>query len=414
MIMVSVIIPVYNAEEYLKECLDSVLNQTMKNQELICIDDGSTDNSLLILQDYHKIDSRVQVLMQENQGSGSARNRGLKAARGKYIAFLDADDFWYDEFALEVIINTAEKMSCNVLGSFWGYYKNGQYERSNLHREYFERGETGRWIEFKDEQNCFNYGSYLFKRKFLIDNHIFFPPYIRFQDPPFLVKALTKACSYYVIPTDWYCYRTVYKRALSTTRKTVDFVKGVLDVCEVAEKNQFWEISKDMISRINVASPYIINAIMRGNTELLVLLDKVNQYVTDKCVKLEPVLFVKDSIYNRCQMIVDEFWCRAKIMDRLIIYGAGFYGNLLLKQLERMNTDLEIVFAETEYPKVNVVEGRRCLWIDELAENKEKSFVVVAVIKETQPVLVSNIKRLGFVNYICLDTMLMTALECMG
>ena len=91
---VSVIIPVYNAEKYLRQCLDSVVNQTLREIEIICVDDGSTDGSLAILREYEAADSRVKVLTQKNQYAGVARNNGMAAAQGEYFAFLDADDFF--------------------------------------------------------------------------------------------------------------------------------------------------------------------------------------------------------------------------------------------------------------------------------------------------------------------------------
>lgn len=93
MVDVSVIIPVYNTDKYLRECLDSIVNQTLRNIEIICIDDGSTDNSLKILKEYEGEDSRFKVFSQENAGQGNARNRGMSLAEGKYIYFMDSDDF---------------------------------------------------------------------------------------------------------------------------------------------------------------------------------------------------------------------------------------------------------------------------------------------------------------------------------
>ena len=90
---VSVIIPVYNVEKYLSQCLDSVVNQTLKDIEIICIDDGSTDNSLEILKTYAQKDSRIKILTQQNSGAGAARNLGLKKASGQYLYFMDSDDF---------------------------------------------------------------------------------------------------------------------------------------------------------------------------------------------------------------------------------------------------------------------------------------------------------------------------------
>ena len=89
---ISVIIPVYNVEKYIRECLDSVLEQSLKDIEIICVNDGSTDSSRNILLEYRKKDSRVIVLDKQNGGLSSARNSGIDIAQGKYVLFLDSDD----------------------------------------------------------------------------------------------------------------------------------------------------------------------------------------------------------------------------------------------------------------------------------------------------------------------------------
>lgn len=108
MAKISVIIPVYNAEDFLTECLDSVLDQTHKNLEVICVNDGSQDASLDILNTYAKIDKRIKVFSQENQGQSAARNKGLDLAKGKYIFFLDSDDFIHPQ-TLEAVHHHALK-----------------------------------------------------------------------------------------------------------------------------------------------------------------------------------------------------------------------------------------------------------------------------------------------------------------
>ena len=100
MVDISVIIPVYNAEKHLEECIRSVCAQTVKDIEILCVDDGSSDGSLAILQRLAQEDPRVKVICQENAGAGAARNHGLRLARGKYLSFLDADDF-FDSHMLE-------------------------------------------------------------------------------------------------------------------------------------------------------------------------------------------------------------------------------------------------------------------------------------------------------------------------
>lgn len=110
---VSVILAIYNAAEFLEECLDSVLNQTLKDIEVICVNDGSPDNSLEILKQYEKKDSRIKIISQPNQGAGSARNTGMAAAKGEYLSFLDADDFFEPDM-LEAAYNTAHSTGADV------------------------------------------------------------------------------------------------------------------------------------------------------------------------------------------------------------------------------------------------------------------------------------------------------------
>ena len=92
MVKISVIIPVYNEEDYLNECLDSIVNQSLEDIEIICVDDGSTDNSLNILKSYES-DNRIKIIPKENSGLGASRNVALDIAQGEYIAFMDSDDY---------------------------------------------------------------------------------------------------------------------------------------------------------------------------------------------------------------------------------------------------------------------------------------------------------------------------------
>lgn len=118
---ISVIIPVYNVEIYLKQCLDSVINQTLKDIEIICVDDGSTDKSSEILQCYAKKDKRIKVFSQKNQFAGVARNNGMKHATGKYLFFLDADDFM-ELNMLEIMYRRAEQDQLDItLCHYWHF-----------------------------------------------------------------------------------------------------------------------------------------------------------------------------------------------------------------------------------------------------------------------------------------------------
>ena len=108
-IKVSVILPVYNGEKYIKKCMESLISQTLKEIEIICVDDGSVDGTLEALKEYENLDN-VTVITQENAGAGAARNKGMSYAKGEYLSFLDADDI-FEKDMLEVAYNKAVEAS---------------------------------------------------------------------------------------------------------------------------------------------------------------------------------------------------------------------------------------------------------------------------------------------------------------
>ena len=111
---VSVILPIYNQEKYLSTALKSIQAQTLSDIEVICVNDGSKDNSLEILNEYAQKDSRIKILNQKNQGSGPARNNGLKIATGDYVAFVDPDD-WLEPEAFELLYNKSRTQKCDMV-----------------------------------------------------------------------------------------------------------------------------------------------------------------------------------------------------------------------------------------------------------------------------------------------------------
>ena len=130
--IVSVIMPVYNGEKYLRQCLDSVVNQTLKDIEIICVDDGSSDSSLSILQEYAKKDERVIVLQQKNSGAGAARNNGLRNSTGKYLSFLDSDDFFEKEMLEKAVRKIEEDQADFVVFRCDQYLNNSdEYKKAN-------------------------------------------------------------------------------------------------------------------------------------------------------------------------------------------------------------------------------------------------------------------------------------------
>ena len=121
MVKVSVILPIYNVENYLKQCLDSVTNQTLKDIEIICVNDGSTDNSLKILKEYAKKDNRFIILDENNQGAGISRKKGIDISKGEFIYLMDSDDYINNNL-LELTYNSGIKHASDIVFFKARYY----------------------------------------------------------------------------------------------------------------------------------------------------------------------------------------------------------------------------------------------------------------------------------------------------
>ena len=186
---ISVIIPIYNAEMYIEECIESVRKQTIQDLEIVCVDDGSLDDSESIIQKIASKDLRIKLIRQKNQGAGNARNNGLKNATGKYVAFLDADDYFYDIDALKKMVERCEKDKVNVCGSFSKRNDNNRIMELNFWGE--DRNMiSDKIFEYGLYQIDYGFTSFIYNREFLISNNIFFPDISRYEDPVFMVKAL--------------------------------------------------------------------------------------------------------------------------------------------------------------------------------------------------------------------------------
>ena len=200
--MISVIIPVYNVEDYLYVCINSVLKQSYQDFEIICIDDASTDSSLEILEKKKKKDSRIKILKNDsNRGPGFSRNRGLEVAQGKYISFLDGDD-WFSHDAFDILIKKIEEDNLELL-LFKNivYYEKPQefgfeeyYDMKFMNR--FENQVFNHWDLDKTKLFDMSNASWnkFYLKSFLDENNIRFPnENLIHEDNPFFYKVITSA-----------------------------------------------------------------------------------------------------------------------------------------------------------------------------------------------------------------------------
>ena len=191
MLKVSVIVPVYNSQKFLARCLDSLLAQTLKDIEIICINDGSDDESLLILEKYSKIDTRIRLYSQENKGQGSARNKGIEYSKGEFISFVDSDDF-IDSTYLEVLYNCAKKNNCEIaVASLVRENEKKKnvlinYDKMQVVHCAFDKFKMAYLPKY-----CFVCNK-LFQRKALLESKILFLEDFLYEDMIFTPKALLK------------------------------------------------------------------------------------------------------------------------------------------------------------------------------------------------------------------------------
>lgn len=219
---VSVIMPVYNSEKYLRQCLDTVINQTLKEIEIICVDDGSTDGSLNILLEYMRKDNRISVVVQKNKYAGVARNTGLKLATGEYLSFLDSDDL-FDLDMLEKMYETAKKdNSDTVVCEFYEYDSKTNLcgKRSVIRYTYSSKSPFSPKT-FSNNIFCFcslNPWTKLFRRKMFIDNSIEFSSSICCNDISGVCTALACSNRISVINTPFIRYRMTQESNLTASR----------------------------------------------------------------------------------------------------------------------------------------------------------------------------------------------------
>ena len=200
-IKVSVIMPVYNARDFLAPAIDSVLGQTLREIELICIDDGSTDGSLDILKEYQAADQRVRIVTETNAGPAIARNNGIRRARGEYLAFLDADDF-FESTLLEELYNVAEADSLDIAIADYDVYnsRKATFEKPVYpeHIDIFKSGKVTSKSEYPDEIFFATNGSAwnkLFRKSFVDEHTLCFLPDVKLhEDVYFMIGAFALAC----------------------------------------------------------------------------------------------------------------------------------------------------------------------------------------------------------------------------
>ncbi len=240
---VSVIVPVFNAERTLSVCLDSICSQTLREIEVLCVDDGSTDGSAAMLRDYAARDARIRVLAQANAGSGVARNRALDVAQGEAVVFMDPDDYYPDADVLAKMVAALGASGMDLAGGVMRRVPESDPRAVRYNDRY--RGEMGfphlGRVALAEYQSPFRYTCFIYRKAFLDGHAIRFPVWRRFQDPPFLARVLVAAGAFWATDIPVYCYRLPPKDGgvdwlAQDAVRLRDFARGFDETLDVAEQ----------------------------------------------------------------------------------------------------------------------------------------------------------------------------------
>ncbi|SCA91294.1 putative glycosyltransferase / GT2 [Pseudolactococcus piscium] len=249
---VSIIVPVYNVEEYIRECINSILSQTYSNLEIIVVDDGTKDRSIEITKGLSDMDSRIRIISQPNQGLSAARNTGIENATGKYVAMIDSDDKIKPDF-IKHLIDVAESQNADIVrGSFRDFEGNipGSWVADFL----MESQNSIKILnKFLDNHTSFVVWSSLYRTDFLNLHNLRFTPGILLEDGDFTVRSYLKASK--VVTTDYtdYQYRIrpgsilTSNNAKRMSESEEIIIKKFLDELSVTKSEQISNILKKSI-----------------------------------------------------------------------------------------------------------------------------------------------------------------------
>jgi len=444
---ISIIVPVYNVERYLEQCLDSIITQTLWEIEIICVDDGSTDSSSQILDDYAQQDARIKVIHKKNTGYGNSMNIGLDMASGEFIGIVESDDFASADM-FEVLYNIAHDNGVEVV-------KSNFYEFSSEKTEFLEVLHKCSYnTVFCPRQNYEVFyappsiWSGIYKRKYLIENKIKFTetPGASYQDTSFIFKVW--ACAQKVIMTKeaYIHYR------IDNSNSSVNSSSKIYSVCdeyESSEKyiNDYLIENREMLMTLLNALKYqtymwnyerlaaefqysffetmvkefhdtkikgFLNAEYFTKSswiEMNTIIDTPNQFFKstakiyrDKCLTTKPAL--------NYIMYENGFLELTKQYQNIIIYGAGVIGQIVMEYLKNHEFEHILCLAVTNaLDNPEEIDGTPIRTISDLAEYTQKSLVIVATLERIQDEIINTLKSLQFQNIVAIDDYLLDAIK---
>lgn len=339
-VQVSIIIPVFNTEKYLERCLDSVRRQTFKNIEVICIDDGSTDKSLAILEAFAKRDCRFKILKQNNKGGGAARNLGLQQALGEYVIFWDSDDFFHPEFievvyyqavlkAADIVITGGKVFDCST-GNFI-------VQRDFLRRDFFYGKRVIAAEEISgDIARITNSAPWnkLFRKKFILENDLYFQEISNSNDVFFCLMALFLAKRISYVDMNLVYYRINHGGNIQSkkSKEPLAFFRAYMAVRDELIKRNLYEVFEQAWVNVTVVGFWFNLNSMPGSEE--------RNMIYDALVDEE---FIKTGVLDH----PSEYYYDSECVDNI----KGFLSANSFKKKQCISKLHEVIILPSEYKK---------------------------------------------------------------
>lgn len=413
---VSIIIPVYNAGQYLEECLEHVCRQTLREWEVICVDDGSTDDSLAIMQRYEEKDKRVKIVRQINSGPGPARNRGLQEAAGEFVIFLDADDFYMDIDALEQMYTACKFYHVNVCGSAMKYLRNGVIADDSTLKDVKMAAKENKILAYQDFQFDYGFTGFLFSKKMLIEENISFPAYRRYQDPCFFVRAMYAAKQFIFSDTSLYVCRVPAMASRFSKDKVYDLIMGLSDNMSFACKKKLDKLFRTSLMRLEYEYYSVIcHFVNIEDKRHLSLLWEINDMVRNVLSKpdymVRPLQFLLEEdtdfyLHYECDLLE-----KIRSLPDIYLYGAGGMARKFIQYVRREGLQDKIrgIIVSKRAEDNKSLEGIPIYSVDELELDADATiFVAVGAVFHQE--ILDNLDRNGLYYRIILDSIFLEEL----
>lgn len=419
---VSIIVPVYNVDKYLNECLNSICRQTLKNIEIICVDDGSTDTSLYILEDKARKDNRIRVIHKDNKGYGHTMNLGIGTARGEYIGIVESDDIIEGKM-MEELYKLAIQNDVEIIKADYKIFKG---ENGNREFQYVQLSENlthyNKVINPSLEKDVFevkmNTWAGLYKRSFLVENNIKHneTPGASYQDNGFWFQGFALAHRVFFVNKAYYMLRRDNPDSSVMSKDKVNcivdefvFIKQFLNEKKDI-KNKFLDIyclycyKKYMFNLRRIAYKNKLEFLEKfsedfNNAEVFNELDisLFNEMETKNLRQImdNPLLYFRENLE-----LSEKFLEIAEMKSNIILFGGGTEVYKVYKKL-RFNNIPILYFAKLRCKSnENKIMGVEVRNIQDLVEYNTVGFIIVVENAEKRKNIKNNLDRLGFLNYI--------------